>query len=78
MEISEPICLYSKNPNNAKQMQCGVPHPNNKLLVQSILLVTWVNQSKHQSDHVFGEKCWFIICDQIISLCLQLDGSDKI
>ena len=24
------------------------------------------------------ENIWFIICDQVITLCLQLDGSDEI
>ena len=52
---------------------------HNELLVQAIPCVTLVNQSKHQSDHVFERKCvWFIICDQVITLFLQLDGSDEI
>ena len=24
------------------------------------------------------ENVWFIICDQVVSFCLQLDGSDEI
>ena len=38
-----------------------------------------VNQSKHQSDHFFEIKYLvLIICDQVITLCLQLHGSDEI
>ena len=52
---------------------------HNELLVQSIPCATLVNQSKHQSDNLFERKCLvLIICDQVITLCLQLDGSDEI
>ena len=34
---------------------------HNELLVQLIPCASWVNQSKHQSDHVFERKCNCIV-----------------
>ena len=47
-------------------------------MIWSNILFTSLNFKQLQITYSFRENVWVIICDQVTTLCLQLDGSDEI